>query len=233
MRDVIFSGRDVAEALEQAGRALGLSPDALRYIVLERGSAGALGMEGRPARIAVLLDAGGRGSPAGAGPATQSGSAPEVEGADPVAGVRSTLARLAESARVALAAEVSEDARGVVVRLSGPAAKWLLEEDAEVLRALDHVLQRSFARALAPRRLRLDCEGYSEQRDVRLRALALELAGAVRRDGRPRTTGALNAYERRVIHVTLGEQPDLHTYSTGEGGDRRVTIAPKDEPETP
>jgi spoIIIJ-associated protein len=233
MRDAIFTGRDVAEALEQAGRALGLSPDALRYVVLERGSAGALGMEGRPARIAVLLDAGGRRAPAAAGPAAQPEAAPELEAADPVAGVRATLARLAESARVALAAEVREDARVVEVRLSGPAARWLLEDDAEALRALDHVLQRSFARALAPRRLRLDCEGYGEQRDERLRALAQELAGAVRRDGRPRTTGALNAYERRVIHMTLGEQSDLRTYSTGEGGERRVTIAPKDEPETP
>jgi spoIIIJ-associated protein len=231
MKDAIFTGRDVAEALEQAGRALGLSPDALRYVVLERGAAGALGMEGRPARIAVLLDAGGRRAGAAAGPAARPGPPPEA--ADPVAGVRATLARLAESARLALAAEVSEDARGVRVRLSGPAAKWLLEEDAEALHALDHVLQRSFARALAPRRLRLDCEGHGEQRDERLRALALGLAVEVRRDGRPRTTGALNAYERRVIHMALGEQADLRTYSTGEGGERRVTIAPKDEPETP
>jgi spoIIIJ-associated protein len=232
MRDAIFSGRDVAEALELAGRALGLSPDALRYVVLERGSSEALGVAARPARIAVLLEAGRRGA-AGAGPAASPEAAPRAAVADPVAELRATLALLAESARVELSAEVSEDERGVEVRLSGPATAWLLEHDAAVLRALEHVLQRSFVRALAPRRLRLDCAGHGERREDRLQAMALALAEEVLRDGHARTTPALNAYERRVIHMTLGDRADLRTYSTGEGDGRRVTIAPKDEPGTP
>lgn len=234
MKDAIFSGRDVAEALELAGRALGLSPEGLRYVVLERGSPEAVGVAARPARIAVLLEAGRRGAPAaGVGPAANPAPEPVGGTPDPIAGLRATLALLAESARVELSAEVVEDAQGIEVRLSGPATAWLLEEDAVVLRALEHVLQRSFVRALAPRRLRLDCAGHGERREERLQALALELAGEVRSDGRPRSTPALNAYERRVIHMTLGEQADLKTYSTGEGSGRRVTIAPKDEPETP
>ena len=36
MKDQVFTGRTVSEAVEIAGRTLGLAPDALRYVVLER-----------------------------------------------------------------------------------------------------------------------------------------------------------------------------------------------------
>lgn len=229
MKDAIFTGRDVAEALEQAGRALGLAPDALRYVVLERGAPGVLGMDGAPARVAVLLD---RQEPAAArGPL-----APAETGAakaEPAAGIRAVVARLAEAAGVELCVGLEQDAAALRVRLFGPGAGLLLEDEGEALRALELVLQRSFARALAPRRLLIDCAGHRDQRDARLRAQALELAAAVRQDGRPRTTAPLNAYERRVIHVALGGEPDVRTFSVGEGGERRVTIASKDGPVGP
>ena len=127
-------------------------------------------------------------------------------------------------------ASVEQFAERDDVGLGGPGAALFLANEGEALQALDHLLQRSVARQLAPRRLRLECEGYSEQRDARLAELARELADAVRRDGRPRSTGALNAYERRLIHVALGEDPELRTFSVGLGSERRVTIARKDDP---
>jgi spoIIIJ-associated protein len=56
MRDRVFTGRSVSEALDIAGRTLGLAPDAIRYVVLERETAGVLGIGGTPARIAVLME---------------------------------------------------------------------------------------------------------------------------------------------------------------------------------
>ena len=50
----------------------------------------------------------------------------------------------------------------------------------------------------------------------------------VRGDGRPRESRPLNAYERRIIHVAISEEPGLRTFSVGEGADRRVTVAPAD-----
>ena len=82
-------------------------------------------------------------------------------------------------------------------------------------------------RRLVSGRLAVQCEGYRDHRDGRLREQALELAKAVEADGRPRRTEALNSYERRIVHMVVSERPGLETYSVGEGADRRVTIAPR------
>ena len=110
--------------------------------------------------------------------------------------------------------------------LAGPACELLLGDEAAGLRALEHLLQRIWGRGDEPRRLRVDCAGYRERRDEALRVQAHALAVAVRQDGVARTTDPLNAYERRVIHVTLDAESGVRTYSVGEGRDRRVTVAP-------
>src|SRR4030095_3154626 len=77
VKDAIFSGPDVAAALQAAGRALGLPPEQLRYVVLEAGTPGRLGLQAQPARIAVMMDA---------GPAGEAAAGPEEEAAREVAG---------------------------------------------------------------------------------------------------------------------------------------------------
>ena len=95
-----------------------------------------------------------------------------------------------------------------------------------MLRATEHLLQRSFGVALQPRSLRLACEGFRERRDEALAAEARRVAAEVRADGQPRTMEPQNAYERRVVHVALQDEPGIVTYSVGQGAGRRVTVAP-------
>jgi spoIIIJ-associated protein len=121
------------------------------------------------------------------------------------------------------------------VRIEGQDVAFFLDDDDDVLEALDHLLQRMYQRALEPRRLVVTCQGHRVERDEGLRQTARELAAEVRRDGVARTTRALNSYERRVVHVALAEEPGIRTYSVGEEGNRRVTVAPRaeGEPEEP
>jgi spoIIIJ-associated protein len=221
MSDRAFTGRDVPEALAAAAQALGIPVERLRYVVLEAGAPGGHGIGGTPARIAVLVEA-----------TRVPGPAPVPAGPPPDPGslLRGLVRALAEAAGEDLAAEVEEGDGVLTVRLEGPGCPMLLEEEGEVLRALEHLLQRAASRPGARTRVVVTCPGYREQRDEALRAEARSLATAVRRDGRARETRPLNAYERRIVHIAISEEPGLRTFSVGEGGDRRVTVAPV-EPE--
>jgi spoIIIJ-associated protein len=217
LSDRAFTGRDIPEAVAAASRALGLPPERLRYVVLEAGTPGAHGIGGTPARIAVLVDA---PAPAGVAP-----GAPSAPPAAPGPRLRALVRALAEAAGVDLAAEVEEAEGALTVRVEGPGASLLLEEDGEVFRALEHLLQRAAFRPGARPRVVLTCPGYKEKRDDDLRAEARALARAVRADGKPRETRPLNSYERRIVHMVVSEEPGLRTFSVGEGADRRVTVA--------
>jgi spoIIIJ-associated protein len=230
VKDLLFSGPDVEEAVALAAATLGLPRAELRYVVLDTGAAGARGLKPTPARIAVLVEE--RGAPAG--PARWAPPAPPAEPAEPVeprAGLRETIQAVARAGGLDVAAEIEETDEAVVVRLSGPDEAFFLEPGGrgEVLRATEHLLQRLYGAVLQPRALRLTSAGFRAGRDQALAEEARRVAGLVRADGQPRALEPLNAYERRVVHVALQDEPGVTTYSVGEGPDRRVTVAPAAE----
>jgi spoIIIJ-associated protein len=241
MSDRVFSGRDVAEALGMAGQALGLRPELLRYVVLDAGTAGGLGLRPTPARVAVLL-AGAKGANPGppARPTTNepppttpaSAEAPTemLAGREaPGLAVERVVAALAQAAQVDIHARSTQSAEVVSIEVGGSdVATFLLgPQGAGVPEALEHLLHGMFAPRVHPRRLRVEYVGQREQREAKLRMKALELAAAVLNDGQPRTTDALNAYERRLVHMAVAERRGVITYSVGGGADRRVTVAPE------
>jgi len=231
MSDPVFSGPDVPEAVAAAARSLGLEAARLRYVVLDPGRPGTLGVSPSPARIAVLLErrpkAETRPTPSPRAGVTDDAQPRAPRTGDARADIRGLVRVLAEAAAVDLSAEVEEGPDGLNVRLQGPGCALLLDEDGEVFRSFEHILQRAFRSRLTSGRLAVTCEGYRNHRDARLRDQAIEIAKAVEADGKPRRTEALNSYERRIVHMVVSEHPALETYSVGEGADRRVTIAPR------
>lgn len=221
MKDRVFSGADVSEAVALAAANLGLPLAQLRYVVLEAGSPGGRGLSPTPARIAVLLQE----APA---PRARPPQGAQAQTADPRAGLRDTIRAVAEAGGLSVEAEIEDGSEAVVVSLRGPDREFFLEPDgrAEVLRATEHLLLRLYGAALQPRALRLTGEGFRERRDEALAAEAHREAEAVRVDGRARTMPPLNAYERRVVHLALQGEPGITTASSGEGAERRLTIAP-------
>lgn len=74
----------------------------------------------------------------------------------------------------------------------------------------------------------VDVEGYKQRRYEALQSLAGHMAEQVKTKGTPFTLEPMPAYERRIIHLTLAEHPDVTTQSVGEGEARKVVILPKD-----
>ncbi len=76
-------------------------------------------------------------------------------------------------------------------------------------------------------RVIVDVEGYRSQREESLIGLAERVARQVARNRRPISLEPMPPNERRIVHMTLRELPDVRTESSGEGELRRVTIYPQ------
>lgn len=73
----------------------------------------------------------------------------------------------------------------------------------------------------------VDVEGYKAHRAEALQALARRMADRVRSTGQPIVLEPMPAYERRIVHLTLRDDEDVYTESTGEGEARKVQILPR------
>lgn len=252
MRDRLFSGTDVDDALASAAASLGLPRAELRYVVLDAGQPGARGLKPTPARIAVLTP-GGADPSRGRAPSRREshepggGQAPEPGGTGPgdavggpgrearaprpaelQAGIRAIVRALAGAGDLVLDCEIEDDEAALVVQIGGAGSAFFHGEDGkgEPLRALEHLLQRTYGEALRPRALRLRCAGFRERRDAALTEEARRLAAEVRSTGQAIELEPMNAYERRIVHVALQDEPGVATHSVGEGAARRVRVHP-------
>jgi len=72
--------------------------------------------------------------------------------------------------------------------------------------------------------LTLDVGGYKKRRRDSLQRLALYLAEQVKSRRRAITMEPMPADERRIVHLTLADNPDVTTQSMGEGENRKVVI---------
>ena len=75
----------------------------------------------------------------------------------------------------------------------------------------------------------IDVEGYKRRRYEALQSLAWRLAEQVKVRGVPFSLEPMSAYERRIIHLTLADHPDVTTQSIGEGEARKVVILLKEQ----
>jgi spoIIIJ-associated protein len=126
-----------------------------------------------------------------------------------------------------LSARIHQGEERLEIELSGPSAERCFEDEGELLMAIEHLLPRVI-RSLSGEAVacRVDCDNFHEIREEQLRTLAQRAAEEVRRRGRPRTLEPMNPADRRVVHMTLADDPHVETESDGEGYFKRITIRP-------
>ncbi len=100
-----------------------------------------------------------------------------------------------------------------------------------LLHALEHLLPR-LVRGETGEGVpcRVDCGNFREIREEQLRDLAQRTAGEVSRRGRPRTLAPMRPDERRIVHLTLADDPTVVTESQGQGLLKRVQVRPAHNP---
>jgi spoIIIJ-associated protein len=123
---------------------------------------------------------------------------------------------------------VKQGITGEVLDIEGHDAELLQSQTGELLEALQHLINQVFGRSLtAGARLVCDVHGFRATREAELQAMANLAANRVRQTGVAFTFEPMSANERRIIHLTLADSPDLFTESIGEGSDRKLRIARK------
>lgn len=76
-------------------------------------------------------------------------------------------------------------------------------------------------------RIIVDAENYRDRHRAMIEARARKLAAEAKETGREVVVPDLKAYERRLMHMVLKSDPDVETYSEGDGDDRVLVISPK------
>ena len=127
-----------------------------------------------------------------------------------------------------LAVRVEEiEGEAIRVDLSGEDRDTVLCNRAEVLEAVQYLLNRAFGRENRDaQRILVDCDGYRARKEAELREIAPRVSDRVRRTGAREELGLMNPYERRIVHLAVAETEGVTTVSAGEGVMKRVIILP-------
>src|SRR5215813_2058190 len=117
----------------------------------------------------------------------------------------------------------------ILVDFAGPDSGLLLDRGGELLRALELLaLEMLRLPSGEHEKVCFDCQNRRSMRIQELRAAADVAAEKVRKTGSPYKFNPMSSRERRIVHLALREEADLHTESEGEGMRRCLVVYPKD-----
>lgn len=119
----------------------------------------------------------------------------------------------------------------VEVNLEGNQVNILIEEGLvssflpRLVFDLEHLV-KAMAKKLNIEKINVDVNNYKKERERLLVELAKAAARKVLAEKKDMELPAMNAYERRIVHVELATRPDIKTESIGEGADRHIVVRP-------
>lgn len=138
------------------------------------------------------------------------------------------LAKLGFSNATIAATEDEEKRLNVQIDVGPEDSGMLIGFHGETLQAMQLILsQMIYKQAGQWRTITLNVGDYRQKRHLALESMAANAAQRVKLSGQSLTLPYLSSNERRLIHLAISQDPELETFSQGEGRDRRLVIAPK------
>jgi spoIIIJ-associated protein len=203
MQELRITARTVEQAIEEAESQLGMSRDQFEVVVVTEGKAGVFGVGSKEAVIKAVI--------------------PPKK--DVVEVATDVLAKLLSLMGVKGEVEVLSHEIPIALNIEGDDLGILIGRRGQTLAALEYIVKLIVAgRLKAWLPLTVDIAGYKKRRRESLQRLALHLAEQVKSRRRAITLEPMPADERRIIHLTLADHPDVTTHSLGEGENRKVVI---------
>ena len=201
-----ITAKTVDEAIQIGLSELDVDLDEVEVDVLARGKAGILGIGSEPARIIL-----------------------KVRGNDGAAIAREMTLTLMESMGVEVDVYIvsPEGEQPISLDLRGEDAGLLIGRQGRTLNDIQTIIALLVSKKLDEyTSVTLDIEDYKSRRFEQIRQIARNAAIQVDKYGDSVELENMNSAERRIVHITLAEDPSVETQSDGRGSERRVTIYP-------
>lgn len=198
-----FKAKTVEEAITAASLEFGVASEDLDYEVVEKGSAGFLGLGSKPAIINAkkkdsFLD-----------------------------DINEYLENLFKAMDIETEIKIDYDADASLMNIDieGPDMGILIGKRGQTLDALQYLISLYVNKKTESYiRVKLDTENYRARRKDTLENLARNIAFKVKRTRRSFTLEPMNPYERRIIHSALQNDKYVATRSEGEEPYRKVVV---------
>lgn len=216
------TGETVGEAKWSALRELeqlapGIDREAVRFQVVSEGERGLLGVGYTPARVIATVERPQAPPPRGEAEEGEAGVVREL--------LERTLAALGLQGSV----RVEERDEEVVGIVSGPDLGVLIGRHGQMIDALQYLANAVAHRAAGEdrRRIVVDAAGYRARRSATLESLAQRSAEQASATGRRVELEPMSAVERRIVHESLKDDPEVSTVSEGDEPHRYVVVVPR------
>ena len=214
MRELEISAKTVEEATRTALEQLGVSGDDVEIIVLKKGKSGVLGMGAEDARIKVVLQNG-----------NYSGTRGDNEVDEIARQVLGDMLRTMGIIATVTVNKASDTSEPVTLNIEGDDLGVLIGRRGQALSSLQYLLRLIVSEKIKKWvSINVDVDWYKKRHYEALKKLALHLAEQVSKMRRSITMEPMPPDERRIIHISLANHPDVMTQSTGDGEERRVVI---------
>ena len=106
-------------------------------------------------------------------------------------------------------------------------SRFLIGQKGTNLYAFEHIIRSILYKNDFLDRVSLDINGYKEDKDRMITNTAKDAANQAAREKKPIVLRPMNAYERRIVHMTVCDDTRVETESIGEGENRKVIIKPQ------
>jgi spoIIIJ-associated protein len=123
---------------------------------------------------------------------------------------------------------VGDGTVNAVLDIAGDDLNLLIGRRGETLASLQYLVNLILNRRVKGHAsVGIDIDGYRRRREESLQSLARRMADRVISSGQSITLEPMPPNERRIVHLTLADHPDVLTVSIGEGESRKVAITPR------
>jgi spoIIIJ-associated protein len=209
------TGETVGEAKWTALRELeqlvpGVDREAVRFEVVSEGERGLLGVGYTPAHVVAFAP----------------GSSVPVAQSDAAAFAQEFVARVADAIGASVSIRVTESDGTVTATCSGADLGLVIGKHGQTIDAIQYLANAVVRASGGEQDIVVDAAGYRARRTASLEAVARRSARRAASTGSPVELEPMTAIERKIVHESLKDDPEVQTQSEGTEPNRYVVVVP-------